>query len=371
MLKDINNRKIQDKLNNYASDVVIAGYYGCNNAGDEAMLDSIISGLRRKMPQIVINVISGDINKTFERFNVNAVKRYRYLKLRKAIKNTKLLIFGGGNIFQNTTSSRSLLYYIFLISLAYKSKRKIMLLGNGIGPISGKKYLKKIQKHLNMVNVITLRDKESEDFLISNGISKPLIRITTDPVYSLNTADLEKHDTKNMKCIGVSLRDWPHIDLSTLTTFFDFLISKKGFSITFIPMQPHRDLTVIYKVMSKMTNKATILKESISHLELLKEFNNFDFVIGMRLHSLIFSAIYEKPFIGIEYDPKISVLVKEFEQSSFGRPEDFNINSLIKIFNEFILNFESYKKNIHINLEKNMVLSNDNTEIAIKLLEES
>ena len=39
--------------------VLISGYYGFSNAGDEAMLTAIVDSLKREAPDTVITVISG------------------------------------------------------------------------------------------------------------------------------------------------------------------------------------------------------------------------------------------------------------------------------------------------------------------------
>ena len=39
--------------------VLISGYYGFSNAGDEAMLTAIVDSLKRETPDTVITVIRG------------------------------------------------------------------------------------------------------------------------------------------------------------------------------------------------------------------------------------------------------------------------------------------------------------------------
>ena len=38
---------------------------------------------------------------------------------------------------------------------------------------------------------------------------------------------------------------------------------------------------------------------------------NFQLLIGMRLHALIFAAVMERPFVAISYDAKIDGFVKD------------------------------------------------------------
>ena len=57
------------------SKLVISGYYGFGNAGDEAMLSAMVEALRALEPTLTITVISGNPADTRRRYNVSAVHR--------------------------------------------------------------------------------------------------------------------------------------------------------------------------------------------------------------------------------------------------------------------------------------------------------
>ena len=52
------------------SKILLSGYYGFANAGDEAMLTAIITGLRREVPSVEITVLSSNPAMTAEKYKV-------------------------------------------------------------------------------------------------------------------------------------------------------------------------------------------------------------------------------------------------------------------------------------------------------------
>ena len=70
--------------------IVISGYYGFNNAGDEAMLSAIIQSLRSTFDTPEITVISGSPAKTSWIFDVKAIPRFGMLPIIKSIFRSDL-----------------------------------------------------------------------------------------------------------------------------------------------------------------------------------------------------------------------------------------------------------------------------------------
>lgn len=116
------------------SRLVISGYYGFGNAGDEAMLAAILEAILEVVPEADITVISGNPRHTAEKHGVKAVGRFDVTGIFNAIKRCDLLISGGGSLLQDVTSNRSLYYYLSIISLANMLGKKVMLYAQGMGP---------------------------------------------------------------------------------------------------------------------------------------------------------------------------------------------------------------------------------------------
>ena len=93
--------------------VIVFGYYGFNNAGDELLLDEAIKLLQElslPMPYVVAN---GPMAASFPTFN-----RWNLVAWIKQLRSADALVFGGGSIFQSATSGWSLIYYLMIVCLA-------------------------------------------------------------------------------------------------------------------------------------------------------------------------------------------------------------------------------------------------------------
>ena len=74
------------------SKIVISGYYGFANAGDEAMLTAIIKALRSTEKTVELTVISGNPPATAARHKVNSLHRFSFCKIFAALMDCDLLL---------------------------------------------------------------------------------------------------------------------------------------------------------------------------------------------------------------------------------------------------------------------------------------
>ena len=113
--------------------IIISGYYGSNNFGDECILNVLVEKLKEY--NLDITVLSLNPEKTSEINQVKALKSFALLDVAKAIKNSDMLISGGGSLLQDVTSVKSLFYYLLIIFLAKFFNKKVFIFAQGIGPI--------------------------------------------------------------------------------------------------------------------------------------------------------------------------------------------------------------------------------------------
>lgn len=297
------------------SNIVVSGYYGSKNAGDEAMLAAMIEVLSELDPQTNITVISANPPDTKRRHGVEAVSWLSFSEIWKALRASDLLVSGGGSLLQNVTSRRSLYYYMAIIVLAFLAHRPVMLYAQGIGPIEGFWARTMMRLVGNGVRLITVRDHGSLAELADMGICRPKIVETADPVLAINPVSKDagwqvlqwNGVTDGKPLVGISVREWKGWQRykEAFAETADRIAVELGADIVFLPMQYPEDVKTAETIASMMKQEAVILDGEFSTAELLSLVGNMDLLLSIRLHALIFAGVMGVPLVGVSYDPKI------------------------------------------------------------------
>jgi len=306
--------------------VLLSGYYGFANVGDEAVLQSIIKGLKNSSPNVDITVLASSPEITEEVTQVKSVNRNSFFKIIFELIKCNVFVSGGGTLLQDTTSTKSFLYYIGLIYLAKLFFKKVIIFAQGFGPLEIRVNRFLARFILNRVNLITLRDNDSYFELQKLGVRRPPIYVTADPSFILNippkklglkTLSLEAIRT-DKPLIGLAIRtiseENEELLHNALAKAIDWADKTYNLSPVFVLFQCPEDMEESSKVINSMLAKSNIVYKICQPDEMISIISNLDLLIGMRLHSLIFAAMCEVPMLGISYDPKVESFMKEIEQ---------------------------------------------------------
>lgn len=321
------------------SKVVISGYYGFANAGDEAMLSAIVGSLRDIMPHVEITVITGNCEMTQKHHNVNTVHRMNFLAIAAAIRRCDVLISGGGSLLQDVTSTRSLYYYLLIMRIALWFHKPVMLYAQGIGPVRGKQARRAVRRVLQQVTVIGVRDSESKQELASLGVTAPPVHVTADAVLSMHPVDkkigfylLKKAGVTGIRTrIGIAVRNWQGMTgyKKEIARAADELQRTLDARIIFIPMQYPADVAAGEDIAAMMETDAVVLREEYNTVEFMSLIGCMDAVIANRLHALVFASLMEVPVTAISYDPKIDSFIQLIGETLCGTVETVRAASLV------------------------------------------
>ncbi len=293
--------------------IVISGYYGFNNLGDEAILAGITSLLKNKNEDLKLTVLSAAPVRTAELYDVKAVSRNSFLEILSALAEADLFISGGGSLLQDITGNFSVPYYLGLAWLAKIQGTKTVYYAQGAGPLNKKWSQKLTAFTLNRFNLLGVRDKGTEKLLKEIGVKKS-IKLTVDPVFGL-------YDPLNNKCqkikgkieVGISVRPWSVDYLDQLAAALNQFSQTKNIKFILFPMHQGSDEEISYSLKNKLKAEAEIYNLPEAPEKAVKEFSQLDLFIGVRLHSLIFALLNQIPLLALSYDPKIEGLMSELD----------------------------------------------------------
>lgn len=319
-----------------AKRILISGYLGFNNFGDEALLHVLINnllevGFRRQD----LTVISSNPGKTKNDYQVNSINRWNIYEIVNSLLNTEGIIFIGG-LFQDRTSFGSFLYYFFQLYLAKTFKKEIVFYAAGIGPFQRGISLNLFNYAIKDIQFITVRDKASANLILN----KVGTQVTCDPVWSIQP-DYTFQDqipTINWEfpIVGVSIRNDKYLNHYHLMDLADKLArvvsGMKDWQILFIPCMPEEDLPITYELFDMVLSKTPAqnritLVENFSGFPILQQAGilaSCDVMISMRYHALLVPIACGKPVVGLVYDQKIKALVEFANQIGVSLKDDIN-----------------------------------------------
>lgn len=361
---------------------LVLGYYGFFNSGDDAILHAVCQDIKAIDKSCDITVMSNKPESTIEEYsdyNVNSIYRYNLLDVAKKMKKVDVVIFGGGSLLQDVTSTKSLTYYLTIMRMANMFKKKTMLYANGVGPINNIKNQKSTAKVLNKLSEITVRDSDSAKFLLSIGVDNAKVNCTADPVYNICFEDcnidniFERNNSKITKdFVSVYFRKFG-VDVGyvqNLAEMLDEVVDKFDLDILFVPMEHGSDLALSKEIQVKMRNKACVLNDRIKVSEVFEIIDKSKFIIGMRLHSLIYASVKNKPMIAFSYDPKVDSFAKQMDISCV-KFNDFNCGQVIESIDSIINNYDNEKAKLNDNYTKIKEKSLMNRSVLSELVEDS
>jgi polysaccharide pyruvyl transferase CsaB len=293
--------------------VLLSGYYGFGNLGDEAILEVFVAQMRRRFPALRLEVLSATPRTTAAAYGIEATPRWDWRAVCAAIARADVVLSGGGGLLQNGTSLRSLLYYATIIREAARARRKTMIFAQSIGPLDlwGRLVVRYCCKGLDRA---TVRDEHSRRTLQELVPRTPVER-TADPVFLYDLPD----DAGDLAAEGLGPESGAYAVVSArkatgfregvavMARAVDRLAQRHGIRSAFLPLGGASDAAISTDVIRACASNPVLLPDC-PLAKAASIIRGARVVVGMRLHALVLAARYAVPFLAMAYDPKVSSL---------------------------------------------------------------
>jgi polysaccharide pyruvyl transferase CsaB len=162
---------------------VVAGYHGFGNVGDELLARAAVSAIRRRDPAARITLLA-NAPSAASAVGADFVSMWSPLAIFTAILRSDRLVFGGGGLFQDHTSRRSLLYYLAVMGMGRLAGKPVGLANVGVDPLRSRPLAGVLRSLLTARGVsASVRDEAS---LAAVGVSRLDAEVTADGVFSLD-----------------------------------------------------------------------------------------------------------------------------------------------------------------------------------------
>lgn len=303
--------------------VILSGYYGYNNLGDEAILTAIVQQLRTLEPNLGIVALSGDPAHTSRALGVESIHRLDMPGIYQAMRGANLFISGGGSLLQDVTGLGSVPYYLGLVKMAQLLKVRTMFLGQGIGPLNLPTSRWMVGQVARSLDAIAVRDQASRELLASCHVPLDRIALTADPVLALDPAPAARVDEiwnglgllPDKPVIAVAIRPWSDWFERQLKAFSAVLAQQAtawNAQILLLPFHRPDDEALNAELRYCLETRPDEHRPHVVELsaalkpdEMIGLLSRVDLLVGMRLHALIMAAASAVPSVGLVYDPKV------------------------------------------------------------------
>ena len=314
--------------------VLLSGYYGCGNLGDDLLLTVAVEELRpilpntrfllrdhgADLPKLGPDVIPTGIDAILD--DQTHLQLYRLIKftwhIAGLLRQCRWLIFGGGTVYHDNRGLASMTLQWLLCHLATLLGVRVAALGVGVGDLqttTGRWLLRGIVARCELFLV--------RDDAALRQCAGTKARLTDDLVFawrSLTPEGARKRQVGNPVSIGLTVS--PLANERTVTALADAvrLWQEHGHRVVFIVFQQSATIADDVKVFAAINNKlagapvAIEVRRPIANASaIIEAFADIDIVCGMRFHGLVLAAMLERPFVGIVHDNKVSEICRRFD----------------------------------------------------------
>jgi len=295
---------------------LISGYYGFDNLGDDALLAIIVAQLRTRYPHAAIDALSAKPDVTAHELGIIATPRWDQGAIRDAIAEAGVVLSGGGGLFQNATSLKSLLYYAGIVRGAIRANKKTMVFAQSIGPLDfwGKQTVRECCKGLHAA---TVRDERSRE-LFAPLVGSTAVERTADPVFLYDPPEIPVDlaaaglGPESDPLVVVCVRKTAHHNdgVATIAAAVDRLAERHGARVAFVPFGGTPDAEASTLIIRKCKSQPMLV--ALEGLDAVAAaISRAKLVIGIRLHALILAIRFGIPFLAVPYDPKVTGLLED------------------------------------------------------------
>ena len=289
--------------------ILVLGYYGFGNFGDELILSAIQDELTSIECQAVFAVNKPDqyANPVCPRHTY--VDRHSSTAMRAALRACDYVMLGGGGLIQDVTSWRSSLYYLGILLLAALHNKRILSYAQGVGPVRRFWIRRVVRSVFDRMILIDVRDDASRDLLLDCGVRTQDIYVSSDAGFTYLVAlrggpvAATHREPQIVACVNERFGWTPEETAS----FLDCLGSQSSAQLDLVVLFPSTDLAFTRAVQNRLLTPSQLII-SPQPLALLDLCSSASLTVAGRYHMAAAAVAARSPLVALAYDPKVSQL---------------------------------------------------------------
>ncbi len=328
--------------------IILSGFYGANNLGDEMILRSISERLAEADPSIQVFVGAENALQVEKGHGLQAFKRTDHHTASQVLRTASAVVVGGGGLWHDHTIQRaggiasfflgapmSIAGFGILPSMGKLLDIPFYTIGLGVGPLADMDARLLVKDLASKAAAINVRDEESKQLLTDIGIASSSVAVSPDTVYAVDLSAASGSATvpdellalkdQGYTLIGLNLRHWKAADGAgwhgQLMAALEKLAAVRKIAIVGLPMQlgASHDENCLAQFCASLPQQipSVVLGGDFGLSEYVGALSVVDSLIAMRLHAALIAHRLGKPVMGLSYDPKVRRHYDEVGASDF------------------------------------------------------
>jgi polysaccharide pyruvyl transferase WcaK-like protein len=305
--------------------IVLFGYYGNHNLGDDLMLEGLLDELcdEPSLKEIAVVVAKNYYPSRWPRVRfIETTGPAAKLGILYRIARSRAVVMGGGTCIYETPGENNAGLYGLLRILRTSAvlRARTAFCCVGVGEICTDRGRDTIRSIMAMSSQLSFRDEGSYQAAAALVPERGAFSRGGDLVFLNRMVAREQPRAGSggaMGAIGFSgvhaFKDDPEVVAATARNL-QALSSAFGATIVFIPM--HRgtfhDHAFHRAVAARLPREVVVaFADFASPQEALERLRSVDFLIGMRLHAIVLADLLSVPNLAVEYSPKVRAYVEK------------------------------------------------------------
>ncbi|MEO0264240.1 MAG: polysaccharide pyruvyl transferase family protein, partial [candidate division WOR-3 bacterium] len=332
--------------------VLLGGYYGFGNLGDELILRKLVEDLSGLVGRKNIVVVSGDPENTIKTYGVQAISRFSVESVYEATKFSDFVVVGGGGLIHECSGldprdifrsfGYNVPFYAVLPLFARMLGKPVFYWAHGVGPIFTNEGRQFAKWFYSLCDVCTVRDRYSFQYL-SSLVPDLNPYLDTDPVmaFDFDTIPqvLETPFPQNRLKIGINLRPWFGIR-KTIDEICKAILElgEKDIAIIPIPFDLKLDSEVLRILKERLPGDIVFdphMGNPVTLEKTISAMRGCDLLLAMRFHAIMAGMKLGIPTVALSYDVKTDQLSSE-EGLPFLKVEEARQDCISKLFKHLL-----------------------------------
>lgn len=337
--------------------ILLSGYFGCGNLGDDLLLSAAVAELRVVAPGAHLLVRDGgqvarlphfgsDVELTgtdtilADRSRPRAWRLVRFItRMVGLLRRCDWLVFAGGTVFHEQNGAHSLMVQWLVCRLARLAGVRIAALGVGVSDLQSSRGRWLMRDIVGHSDLFLVRDEAGRRQCGSGAA-----RVTEDLVFGweellrVRRGRADKHqvgrDGIGRDQIGGGAGAARTIALTVCPPAFRGAAQERAVlalaeAVRAWQQAGHRVVFLVFYAAGGAADDRAMFETIIERLDcdrqveiraptsapqaLVEAYHDIDAVCGMRFHGLVLAAMFGIPFVGVAHDNKISEICRRFD----------------------------------------------------------